>query len=244
MSNKKPITTAFTNMASRYEEAVDTELNGFWGWRYEEFISTLLENSTIHADDIVLDVATGTGLIPERLIKNETTTLPIHGIDITMEMLLHARRRFARLGLLDRFVSVCADAMQMPYKNGSFSFMICGLATHHMSVEKLLQEGFRILQKGGRLSIADAGGAPSWRVPGAKLLLRLAAFIYFSLSDDFARAWIEAGAVTNVRTKDEWFVLLSKIGFTDISIDVLKSKHNWISAPLCIRAIKSGGEST
>ena len=70
-------------------------------------------------------------------------------------------------------------------------------------------------------------------------MLKLAAFIYFSLSEGFARAWIEAGAVSNVRTKEQWLTLLETIGFKEIDIVVLESKHAWISAPLLIRAVKS-----
>jgi hypothetical protein len=98
------------------------------------------------------------------------------------------------------------------------------------------------LDTGGRLSIADAGVAFIWKIPGVKLILRMAAFIYFSLNEDLSRAWAEADAVSNVRSDEEWFSLLTRGGFTDISIIKLESKNSWISAPLIICAEKAKEE--
>ncbi len=239
MDQHRKVTQAFSAMAPRYEEVLGSELQRFWGWGYEEFIDLIQEGSAINEDDRVLDIATGTGSIPERLVKEGKSHRPIHGLDITLSMLAQARSRFERMEMAGQVFLVCASAMEMPYANGSFTYVICGLATHHMSVEILLLESCRLLQQGGRLTMADAGGAPSWKIPGVKLLLKLAAFIYFCLSEDFTRAWIEAGAVSNVRTKEQWFTLLETMGFEEIDIDVMESKHDWISAPLLIRAVKS-----
>jgi hypothetical protein len=76
-------------------------------------------------------------------------------------------------------------------------------------------------------------------LPVVKFFLRIAAFVYFLLKENIHRAWAEAEAVSNVRSKEEWFELLSEAGFRDIKIAKLKSKHRWIPEPLVIRAIKS-----
>ena len=90
----------------------------------------------------------------------------------------------------------------------------------------------------GRLSIIDAGGTPFWNIPGVKLLLRLAAFIYFFLTTGSLRAWAEATAVSNVRTIEGWDSLLLSSGFTNIEVCKIKSKFAWISTPLIIQAEK------
>ena len=238
MPQNNKIIRTFTNMAPDYEKTVDSELHHFWGWSYKGFVDKLLEITTLNHDDIVLDIATGTGVIPDRLVDEGLDGNKIYGLDITLSMLKYAKLRFCNKKSQDQVSLVCATAMNMPYTNDTFSLVICGLATHHMSVEELLAEINRILQNNGRLSIIDAGGTSFWYIPGVKFLLRLAAFIYFSLTKGSLRAWAEASAVSNVRTIKGWNSILLSSGFTSIKIRKLKSKFAWISTPIIVQAVK------
>lgn len=238
MKDKANIINAFSELAPRYERVVDSELNRFWGWSYQEFIEQLLGSTPIKEQDVILDVATGTGVIPGRLIHGGHARNQVHALDITLSMLRHASRR---LGAQEDHTGqnlVCASAMEMPYSRSAFSLVICGLATHHMEVSTLIQECHRVLRSGGRLAIADAGGSRLWKIPGVKFLLRLAAFIYFSLVENKTRAWAETGAVANVRSKEEWHQILAFSGFRGIEIQRLKSRFFWVPAPLLINAEK------
>ena len=238
MEDKANIIEAFSEMAPRYEQVVDSELNRFWGWSYYGFIEQLLVSTLLQQQDIILDVATGTGVIPSLLEKAGHPRNQIHGLDITMSMLIHAKRR---LGDQDSHTNqnlVCASAMDMPYANTGFTQVICGLATHHMDVKKLILECYRVLRSGGKLTIADAGGSNFWKFPGVKFLFRIAAFIYFSLVENKSRAWAESNAVSNVLSKDEWNLILLNSGFRDIEILKLKSRYFWVPAPLLIKAAK------
>ena len=89
------------------------------------------------------------------------------------------------------------------------------------------------------LSIADVGGSDLWKSPVVKFFLRIAAFLYFLFQENIHRAWAEAEAVSNVRSKEEWFDLLVEIGFRNIRITKLKSKYRWVPEPLIIQAVKS-----
>lgn len=186
----------------------------------------------------MLDLATGTGVIPRKVISTGPHRSPIHGLDITRSMLMRARKKIIADGIRDRVHLVCASAMEIPYASESFDLVTCALATHHMDVRLLLSETCRILRKGGMLSMADVGGSDLWKLPIVKFFLRLAAFIYFLIKENMSRAWAEAEAVSNVRSKEEWFELLVQVGFQDIKITKLKSKHRWIPEPLVIQAIK------
>ncbi len=238
MTDKNHIIEAFTEMAPRYEQVVDSELNQFWGWTYEGFVNKLFERTPVSEKDTILDVATGTGTIPHRLERLGLDRDRIHGLDITFSMLRHAQRRLRGNGVHETFNLVCASAMEMPYANTSFTQVVCGLATHHMQVRKMLLESYRVLQRGGVISIIDAGGALFWKFPGVKFILRLAAWIYFSLVENRSRAWAEASAVSNVYSREEWNALLAEIGFQTLAIERLKSKYFWIPAPLLIKAEK------
>jgi ubiquinone/menaquinone biosynthesis C-methylase UbiE len=238
MEEKANIVEAFSEMAPRYEQVIDSELNRFWGWSYSGFINLLLASTKIQQEDIILDVATGTGVIPSLLEKAGHPSKQIHGLDITMSMLVHARRRLGDQNGHTNQNLVCASAMNMPYSNSGFTQVICGLATHHMDVNELLLESFRVLRKGGKLTIADAGGSNLWKIPGVKLLLRMAAFMYFSIVENKSRAWAETKAISNVLSREDWNLVLLKSGFRNIAILTLKSRYFWVPAPLLIKAEK------
>jgi ubiquinone/menaquinone biosynthesis C-methylase UbiE len=238
MEDKANIIEAFSEMAPRYEQVVDSELNRFWGWSYYGFINLLLASTPVQPQDIILDVATGTGVIPSLLEKAGHPCNQIHGLDITMSMLMRAKRRLGDQNSHANQNLVCASAMEMPYANSGFSQVICGLATHHMDVKELILESYRVLRSGGKLTIADVGGSNLWKFPGVKFLVRIIAFIYFFLAENKSRAWAEANAVSNVLSKDDWSLVLMNSGFRDIVIQKLKSRYFWVPSPLLIKAEK------
>ncbi len=238
MEDTKHIIETFTELAPRYEEVVDSELNRFWGWSYVGFVNRLIEMTPVLGRESILDLATGTAVIPSKICNENPNSCPIHGLDITMSMLQRGRKKTVADRTQDRVLLVCASAMQIPYASESFDLVTCALATHHMDVPRLLSETYRILQDGGMISMADVGGSGLWKMPVVKFVLKIAAFVYFLLKENLSRAWAEADAVSNVRSVDQWFAALCQAGFQDIIITKLKSKHRWIPEPLVIQAIK------
>ncbi len=238
MEDNADVIEAFSELAPRYEQVVDSELNRFWGWSYTGFVSRLLSSTSIQPQDIILDIATGTGVIPDLLEKAGHPRKQIHGLDITMSMLLHAKQRIGGEDNHGNQNLVCASAMNMPYANAGFSQVICGLATHHMDVKDLLHESYRVLQGGGKLTMADVGGSRAWKIPGVKFFLKVAAYIYFFIATNKSRAWAEAGAISNLLSAEDWGRILQDSGFRNIRIAKLKSRYFWIPAPLLIKADK------
>ena len=243
MRDDENIIRTFTEMAPTYEETVNLELQRFWGWSYQEFIRTLIRLTPIKDDSDILDIATGTGKIPRMIKENGENGHRIHGLDITHSMLVRANRIFQKGKHHKPIDLTCASAMEMPYAAKSYDLVFCGLATHHMDVESLLIEVHRILRTGGTLAFADVGSSKLWKLPGVKWILRLFAFIYYLFQENPDRAWAEAGAISNVRSKEEWYILLKNFDFLNISIAKLDTKHFWIPGALIIHAEKpTGGE--
>jgi ubiquinone/menaquinone biosynthesis C-methylase UbiE len=238
MEDHGSIVEAFSQMAPRYEQIVDSELHRFWGWSYSEFVARLLASTSIQPQDTLLDIATGTGVIPFMLEKSGLAPTRIHGLDITLAMLLRAKRRLAdQNGQVSQNL-VCASAMEMPYASASFSQITCGLATHHMDVDQLLLESFRVLRSGGTLTLADVGGAKPLKFPPLRFVVQVIVFFYFLLFENIPRAWAEARAVSNVHSQEDWERILSRIGFQQIMAQKLSSRHFWVPAPLLIKACK------
>jgi len=130
------------------------------------------------------------------------------------------------------------DAMHMPYAPSSFDLIMCGLATHHMQVDQLTAEIYRILKENGRFSLADVGGSKLWRNPVVNFFIKILAYLYFLITENKDRASAEASAVSNVFTPEDWQQKLSKVGFKEIKITLLKSRKFWVPDPLLIQAYK------
>lgn len=238
MKERDRIVTAFNEMSQRYETKMNNELNRFWGWSYEEFVNILLENVQIKSTDAILDVATGTSVIPIRLINTYPNLKQIVGLDITWGMLLKGRQNTSSKFDEGRIKLVCGTALAMPLLGSSFDIVLCGLATHHMEVRNLLTEIHHVLKPHGKLAIADVGGARSWKNPIIKTLIRILAFIYFFFTESKSRAWVEASALTNIRTAQEWQAVLQELGFNDIAVSEMQSKKSWMPNPIIINAKK------
>jgi ubiquinone/menaquinone biosynthesis C-methylase UbiE len=221
---------------------VDEELQTFWGWSYERFVTVLLESTDIQEGDFVLDVATGTAVIPLEINNQKGIEPRIVGLDITPTMLTLARQKLDGREAYSNITFTCASAMIMPFRKLSFDVAMCGLATHHMDVPTLVSEIGRVLKPRGKLTIADVGGSPLWRLPFINTLIRVAAFLYFLPGHGVSRAWAEGAALSNVRTAEEWESLLTESGFTDIAITKLATSHYWAPPPLVITAVKNSFE--
>lgn len=237
MEEKTAIKEAFTELAPRYEKTVDNELQNFWGLSYYDFIDTLINKTKTNPGEKILDVATGTCLIPRRLVENQRN-VNISGIDITFDMLKNGKEKIKKIGA-NSFISLTTgDAMLMPFRSNIFDVVMCGLATHHMDVPKLLHEIFRILKPDGRFSLGDVGGSKLWKFPLIQFFIKILAFFYFLFTENVDRAWAEAKAVTNVQTAESWEEILSESGYSNIKIQKLQSKKFWVPAPLIIQAQK------
>lgn len=238
MDGQRDIITAFSEMAPRYEQLMDHELNRFWGLDYSVFLDEALRDFHPLSNDLILDIATGTGFIPEYLIKNRKPFSKIIGLDITFEMLVHARRRALEMGAQDRILLVCASAHAMPFRNGSFDRTICCLATHHMDVPSLLKNIHLTLKSGGGVTVADAGGSSKWKNMIIKSLIKAGAFLYFLIAENHSRAAAESSAIANIHTSEEWRGLFNEYKFSRIRLRQLKSRRFYAPDPVIIEAKK------
>jgi ubiquinone/menaquinone biosynthesis C-methylase UbiE len=235
MNDQDIVVEAFTDLAANYEQTVDGELKQFWGMSYRDFVDELVQFAAINAADDVLDLATGTAVIPLSIADQVGSGGSIVGLDITQAMLKYAAESISLSYQGEKITLVCASALGMPFMKDHFDMIICGLGMHHMDASLLLPEMWRVIKPGGKLVLADVGASSFWRSWVGKGLLRILLYGY-GISRKSARAQAEVEAFPNVRTKEEWSDLLSSVGFVGINVEEIDPRRPWFPSGLTITA--------
>ena len=114
------------------------------------------------SDSIVLDVATGTGL----LAADFATALPnkgfVVGVDLTLSMLQTARERLRQKGLAERTEWVLARAENLPFRENSFRSASISLALRNVSDARMtFREMTRSTVQGGMVISLDFARPPN-----------------------------------------------------------------------------------
>ena len=105
------------------------------------------------ADDRVLDVACGGGLVARAFAPHVRHAT---GIDVTPAMLDQARQAAARQGLANLSWDQ-GDVTTLPYADGSFSIVATRFSFHHfLDPLAVLKEMMRVCSPGGRIVVADS----------------------------------------------------------------------------------------
>ncbi len=152
----------YDHLAERYDKG--------WSARFEAVARRIGKLLAPLVDESVLDIGTGTGIVPGILAELAPARGLRVGCDRSAGMLLRARERVAGLGVL------VADATALPFAGDSFHLATASFVLSHIQdYSRALAEAFRVLRRTGKLA------ASSWAPP----------------SDPYDTAWDEclAGAV-------------------------------------------------
>ncbi len=105
--------------------------------------------------DSALDVCCGTGDLALELARRVGRSGSVVGCDFSEPMLDLARRKAERRGIPGvRFEY--ADALQLPYEDGSFDAVTVGFGVRNLAdLDRGLAEMTRVLRPGGRLAILE-----------------------------------------------------------------------------------------
>jgi ubiquinone/menaquinone biosynthesis C-methylase UbiE len=234
--NDSTLVQAFSELAAHYEATVDWEVRELCGLGYRELIGHLARLVSASNGQVVLDVASGTGVSSVEIAKLIGGAGRIVGIDITPAMIAHGTDHIARSGLEARISQVCGSGMQMPFVVNSFDVMVCGLGTHHMDVKQLLVEARRVLRDSGYLVLADVGAPRFWRSFRGRVAMGIA-LSGFRLFWRSARARAEADAFSSIHTAGEWRKLLTDYGFGQVEITEWPPRRFWYPCALVIKAV-------
>ena len=79
--NTRVVLDAFTELAPQYETTMNHELDLLWGVSYSEFIGSFIDTVPLDDGARVLDVATGTAMIPLEVTRRAPGVSHVVGLD-------------------------------------------------------------------------------------------------------------------------------------------------------------------
>ncbi len=137
------------------KEQFNKQAENFANWsvsKHEKYLEAYVEFCDIKETDSVLDVACGPGdfinYVAKRVFKAQ-------GVDISDKEIEIATKRSKEFGFKNTGFD-CHDVESLPYKNNSYSIVLCKSAFHHfVNHDKVFREMIRCCNKGGLVSIQD-----------------------------------------------------------------------------------------
>jgi len=143
-SNADIVVDQFTRQAAPFANSA--------AMRDEDALRLLVDFSGAGADDTVLDVACGPGLVVAAFAR---TCRRVTGIDLTPAMIEKAREHATELGLTNVEWRV-GNVLPLPFADRSFSVVVSRFAFHHFPDPlAVLCEMARVATRPGRIVVAD-----------------------------------------------------------------------------------------
>lgn len=125
--------------------------------RDEGALQLLVDAAGAGADDTVLDVACGPGLVACAFAR---VARQVTGIDLTPAMIARAETLAAEQGCTNVHFQI-GDVLPLPYSDASFSIVVSRFAFHHFqNPSAVLAEMRRVCRSGGRVVVADLMASP------------------------------------------------------------------------------------
>ena len=143
----------FDRIAGRYD-LLNRLISGGQDMKWRRFVA---EAAELPANGRLLDLATGTGDIAFEALKL-SPGVQVLGADFALEMMRvgQSREPYGR-----RVAWTGADALALPYANGSFDAVASGyLMRNVVDIPQALAEQRRVLKPGGRIVILDTSPPP------------------------------------------------------------------------------------
>ena len=125
--------------------------------RDERALQLLVDAAGAGADDTVLDVACGPGLVACAFAR---VAQQVTGIDLTPAMIERAAALAAEQGCSNVRLQI-GDVLPLPFPDAAFSIVVSRFAFHHFhDPAAVLAEMRRVCRSGGRVVVADLMASP------------------------------------------------------------------------------------
>jgi len=134
--------SAYDTIAGRYDDV--------WGPRFETVAKLVWRSVAPTNGASILDVGTGTGILPHALAERAADLAIATGLDRSMGMLEVARSRTPSLR------AVAGDALSLPFRNAAFDVATASFVMSHLvGYQAALLEIRRVLKPGGVVAMTS-----------------------------------------------------------------------------------------
>jgi SAM-dependent methyltransferase len=169
-----------------------------------------IERAGIRSSMHVMDLGCGVGGC-SRVIA-ATCGCRVTGIDLTPEFIEVARELTRRCGMAGQIEFREADALYLPFADGSFDHVWCHNVTMNIqNKRKLASEVARVLKRGGRFSCSEIGQGP-----GGVLVFPL------PWATDASASFLVTPAIMRQAIEDGGLRILKEIDISDAGVEFLK----------------------
>ena len=147
----------FSNVAFRYDvmnDVMSFGIHRFWK-------DALIDWLNPQPYQKLLDVAGGTGDISFKFLDRARGMATATVLDMTEAMLIEGKKRGESKEFAKNLEWVCGDAMTLPFSDNSFDVYTISFGIRNVvDIEKAIDEAYRVLKIGGRISILEFGKIP------------------------------------------------------------------------------------
>ncbi len=146
---------------NEFEQKRAKEFQRRTGLEYSTLLKQILENAELYPGMHVLEVAAGTGMIARHLVGLVGSEGKIIGIDSTKELIEQARLDAQSAKVSTRIEWRVAPIKHLPFPEGEFDLVACGLTFNQFDPQDFFAEMHRILRLEGVLLTAAELTAPA-----------------------------------------------------------------------------------
>ena len=167
----------------------------------------------------ILDIATGTGDVAIKIIRQNGHYRKVFGIDFSQPMIKKAQQKVLREGLSHMVALSLGDALFLPFRDNTFSASTIAFGLRNIvKKEQALLEMVRVIKKGGKMIILE------FTFPRKGLMRRLYPFYFqrvlpriggFISGDRGAYAYLPE-SVFHFASAENYMEIMRKIGLDSV----------------------------
>lgn len=166
-----------------------------------QLTKSILAKECIGPETSILDVGCGTGQTSAYIAKKYGCS--VTSLDSNKTMLKKAQQRFSSLDLPVNVVYGTVE--NLPFREGSFDFILSESVTSFTDVSLTIQEYKRVLKANG-------------------VLIAIEMILEESLSEEALKTIVDFYQLSKLLTESEWYNLFRKAGFKQISIEKFRQQ--------------------